>query len=63
MWMIWPYLGWILILAVAMSVVCVIINRTMMFHGPEDEEMWEPGGQHFNMFNADERFKQLSKEG
>jgi len=62
MWLMWPFLGWMLILAVAMSIGCIIINKVMMYNAPEDEEVWEPGQEHFNMFNADERIKQL-KEG
>lgn len=60
--MLWPFMGWMLLLAVIGCVVIFFINKFFMYHGPEDEEMWDPNEEHFNMFNADERVKHL-KEG
>jgi len=59
--LLWPFMGWMLVIAIVMSIACLLINKFMMFHGPEDEEMWVPGEEHFNMFNADERVKKLEE--
>jgi len=59
--LLWPFMGWMLVIGIGMSVVCVIINKLMMYHGPEDEEIWTPGKEHFNMLNADERIRKLKE--
>ena len=59
--MLWPFMGWMLIFAIVLSVVMVLINKFLMYNGPEDEEMWEEDEEHFNMFNAEERIKKLEE--
>ena len=59
--MLWPFMGMMLIIAIILSVAMVAANKLFMYHGPEDEEMWDEDQEHFNMFNADERMKELEE--
>jgi hypothetical protein len=55
-------MGGMLIFAVALSVVLLLIDKFMMYHAPEDDELWVPGKEHFTMVGADKRYEKLMKE-
>lgn len=50
--MLWPFLGWMLLLCVVGCIVIKIVTKFIMYDGPEDEEIWEDGKEHFAMEEA-----------
>ena len=50
-----PFMLWMLALAIIGSVVFILINKFFMYHGPEDEEVWEHGKPYFTMDESDIR--------
>ena len=43
----WPFMGWMLIFCVVGTAFFVLVNKLWMYHGPEDEEEWQEGDEHF----------------
>ena len=55
--LMWPFLAWMFGLCIVGCIVIKIINKFLMHHAPEDEEMWEPGKDYFVINEADKRTK------
>ena len=53
--LLWPFMNMMLVFSVVGSIVFVIINKMFMYHGPEDEEIWELGKDYFTINPEDKR--------
>ena len=57
--MMWPFMGWSFVMCVVGVAVMFLINKLFMYNGPEDEEVWELGKEHFMMVSPENESKQL----
>jgi predicted MFS family arabinose efflux permease len=49
--LIGQYFGWMAVFCAVGTAVFLIINKLWMYHGPEDDEVWEPDKEHFTLIN------------
>jgi len=50
MTIMWNFFAWMLGLCIVGTAILYIINKLFMFHGPEDEEVWEESKEHFKIW-------------